>query len=1558
MAKAVYCLRVLRLDDSADRLIRPAYLKESRYFIKASLARESVRTRVKEGMPFCWNEDLYLPISDQRDGEEIRIELKRKQRFKLLSNACVGFCSIDPTKLAQESNSGDVRLDLLSPKSLESVGTVFVRLEHSTQKELASTNIQNAKSALQEDNNDLKTTLKTVADRIGRFHEFATAVAELHPYAKLAYALMSGLYKVVADQFQRDEALIRLLSTVSDAFNFVTDIETLQNKTKNLPKIIEKLLQETIDCARFVKLYLDHGFFRRITMTTAGQRITDFETSFRDLRASLDSNIGLNSALVLDGISNKLDIIAQQQVIQRLAGTVNPASESAWSSDLCLPGTRIDILNDIVEWFLSDSPENLLWLHGVAGSGKSTIAATIANSRFDMSLGAILRFKRGESREGSIIPILAYKLAGFDPTISKHIADAVTANSNITDLAIDEQFKILILQPLAASATSLTSPVIIIMDALDEYGTPGRIRNRILEVLRQHIPELPRNFRFLITSRRERDIDSIFLSYRNTAKSPIRVIELDYNSETSRRDVRFFLGHEIRRILEDSLEDTIENEINILADAAAGLFIWASTVIKLVEEYTFPRRKLRELTSNTRRIAGINNLYASILLGSIKWDDDETKVWTTRILALIVLGKAPLTISTIGTILGLSRQDCHDVLSRLRSIVDYSGEGNPERPVRLFHTSLSDYLLSCTPSEKEPWFIDAISENSFIALRCFAVMKDDLRFNMCGIKSSRVSMGDDYSAGLDMNNETNISSHLEYACLWWARHLCDTNYSFLLHENLSDHIYTRLLFWFEALSILKRFLHIASQVLLDCSRWIEAHDETMSTFLYDARTLAITFALPISESTSQIYLSALPLTKDDNVVSVHYAERLSSDFLACFHREGKKAEALLMQSFERHHHPVLSVEFSPDGRQVGSVAQDDEVYIWDPDSGKVIYGPHRGFTVAFVPDGVRIVSKGMDGRIKVLNPENGEELDLPRHPGNIKTVAFSHDSSQIFSGFDDGFLTIWDVKKRENVMTRKIEHKIASFSTSIDGTLLVLCWCDDAAIVWNARKDEIEFGPFKHHHTEPTSLKMSPDGKRIAVGYYGKGITVWDSVTKQVVCDSESIDEIFVISFSPDGQRIVSGSGWQRLVTSWDAVTGAVVSGPFKGHTNSIQSVAYSPDGTRIVSGSHDGTAKIWNAKTGRVEDGTPNYHSKVVSTLTVSCDGKYFLSSSWDSTVILWDTQSGKAILGPLKSPANAIWAGALSPDGSRIVSGYMTGLALRDAKTGEVLYQRQQPEVPRKGDDINHVYSISFSPTGSQFVTGDYYGTVNVWETDSGRVLAGPSQVHPGGYCPVAFSPNGEQVVSGGGDASVKVWRWDASTGRIDVEQEFELHMRSVLTVAFSPDGRRIASGGHDGLTVVWELNSGEAICVYQHRATVWSVDFFPDGKWVASGSGDKTVVVLDVENDEVICGPFTGHTHPITSIAVFPDSSRIITGSEDGTIRIWNVVRNTHSSPTWTLSNDGWIHDPEEQPLIWIPPDLRQTLWRPQNASVVSCPFTTKLDFTKFPKHDEWMKCISSW
>ena len=45
---------------------------------------------------------------------------------------------------------------------------------------------------------------------------------------------------------------------------------------------------------------------------------------------------------------------------------------------ICLPDTRVDLLREIYTWADGKDERFIFWLNGLAGTGKSTIARTVA----------------------------------------------------------------------------------------------------------------------------------------------------------------------------------------------------------------------------------------------------------------------------------------------------------------------------------------------------------------------------------------------------------------------------------------------------------------------------------------------------------------------------------------------------------------------------------------------------------------------------------------------------------------------------------------------------------------------------------------------------------------------------------------------------------------------------------------------------------------------------------------------------------------------------------------------------------------------------------------------------------------------------------------------------------------------------------------------------------------------------------------------------------------------------------------------------------------------------
>ena len=107
------------------------------------------------------------------------------------------------------------------------------------------------------------------------------------------------------------------------------------------------------------------------------------------------------------------------------------------------------------------------------------------------------------------------------------------------------------------------------------------------------------------------------------------------------------------------------------------------------------------------------------------------------------------------------------------------------------------------------------------------------------------------------------------------------------------------------------------------------------------------------------------------------------------------------------------------------------------------------------------------------------------------------------------------------------------------------------------------------------------------------------------------------------------------------------------------------------------------------------------------------------------------------------------------------------------------------------------------------------------------------------VSFSPDGSQVVSGSDDETVRIW--DVQSGQEVCK--LEGHSGPVISVSFSPDGSQVVSGSYKTIRI-WDVQSGQEVCKLEgHSDSVSSVSFSPDGSQVVSGSDDITVRIWDV-------------------------------------------------------------------------------------------------------------------
>jgi hypothetical protein len=288
----------------------------------------------------------------------------------------------------------------------------------------------------------------------------------------------------------------------------------------------------------------------------------------------------------------------------------------------CLRGTRKDVLWEIERWSTGEQEQHVFWLNGLAGTGKSTIAQSVAEAAFaDGKLGASFFCSRDfaeRSNLQAIFPTLAFQLAHQYPPFRKELLRVLKARRDAGRGSLCSQMEMLLVGPLKAANIS----TLIIIDALDECKDEEP-SSAILSVLSRYVDRIP-HVKFFITGRPEPRIRS---GFRLKSLRPItEVFRLhDVARSSVDHDIKLYFRTQLTDIAKsrsdcDFTEDWPNpSDIDVLCTKAAGLFIYASTVVKFVAfRHRTPTQQLERIISLPQNTAfegraGVDLLYTQIL---------------------------------------------------------------------------------------------------------------------------------------------------------------------------------------------------------------------------------------------------------------------------------------------------------------------------------------------------------------------------------------------------------------------------------------------------------------------------------------------------------------------------------------------------------------------------------------------------------------------------------------------------------------------------------------------------------------------------------------------------------------------------------------------------------------------------------------------------------------------------------------------------------------------------------------------------------------------------------
>ncbi|KAF9071359.1 hypothetical protein BDP27DRAFT_1322377 [Rhodocollybia butyracea] len=508
-------------------------------------------------------------------------------------------------------------------------------------------------------------------------------------------------------------------------------------------------------------------------------------------------------------------------------------AEARFPPPLCLPGTRETVLRDLNNWANStdvDKPA-VQWLYGAAGAGKSAIAQTFAERcvKNGTLIGSFFFWRSDAARNGpqQLFTTIALQIALGIPQLRSTIDAAVAANPLMLTSSIESQFDCFIIQPwlkaqMNAEFKSSPSPLrrgsqnnhshftsntafgetlrlgsvfsvkpcrILVIDGLDECSN-SRDQQRILTVLAKAMqrPVSPTHilpFHILITSRPEPRIKESFK--RTHFRNILQVMSLD-NVEEASRDILRYLKQRFKEISirhSHTMENTprpwpTPSQINHLVQRASGQFIYASTVLKYIDDDgAVPEDRLNIIMGLQPEVsdpsdewenpyADLDAVYRQIL------SSQRDRGFLLRILGIlttILPGRDPRASYDLGRywrgaprndfltgVLSVNQGTIRAALSGAHSL--FVGSSPEESNFEFCHASFPDFLFDARRALQ--FFVDTPANHDVLAQYCVNVIIENSK-----TPAGKLSYKDRYAYDFAPHK---ISYKHQYAYDFWFYH--------------------------------------------------------------------------------------------------------------------------------------------------------------------------------------------------------------------------------------------------------------------------------------------------------------------------------------------------------------------------------------------------------------------------------------------------------------------------------------------------------------------------------------------------------------------------------------------------------------------------------------------------------------------------------------------------------------------------------------------------------------------------------------------------------------------
>jgi WD40 repeat protein len=418
---------------------------------------------------------------------------------------------------------------------------------------------------------------------------------------------------------------------------------------------------------------------------------------------------------------------------------------------------------------------------------------------------------------------------------------------------------------------------------------------------------------------------------------------------------------------------------------------------------------------------------------------------------------------------------------------------------------------------------------------------------------------------------------------------------------------------------------------------------------------------------------------------------------------------------------LQNVTMSPDGSQILAECTDEEIDLYDANSGEHLRTlgklDNQVYSIAFSPDGKFALAGDFDSKVRQWHTETGEVRNDYVPPTSIEQVALTPDATR-FATVDGSKASGHQIKLWDGTSGRLIR--------TLEG-----------------------------HDNQIWALAISPDGSRIASGGLDETIRIWETASgKLLTTISGHVGSVKQISFSWDGRVIAAGGFGSAMIGVWDVAAGKPLR-DFRSDNGTKPAVAISPSNNWLAAADKAGV-NVWDLETGALIKSLPRASAHFES-LAFSPDGGRLIAGGLK--IALWDLSTEKPIqleTAPIVEKTSSTVASApsvgFSADGKHaFAGGGEVVVAVWNAHTGALMraFTRTGSTMP----------TMAFAPDKNRALSGGYDGAIRLWDMLTGAevlTIAGGSDNW------TSITPSGFFTRSGRGAAKIAIVRGFEVTGR----------------------------------------------------------------------------------------------------------------------------------------------------------------------------------------------------